>query len=884
MSGFLKIPAHRKISLQVILVVPFLLQIGAVVGLTGWVSLRNGHQAVNDLANQLRTEASNRIALQLDDYLSTPRRLVQVNVEAIEIGQFNPSHLDVLGRFFGRQLQVHPNIGRISFGATTGEYVAAERPFNHDAVTINRLSPQQFGDKRLYVYQTDSNGYQTGVPQAKRPYFFHKQTWYAEAARSGRLLWSQIEPRRMDLDILSISVSSPVYDANQRLLGVLAIEQQLSQVSEFLRQSKVSPSGKTFILERKGLLVASSSYDAFPSPLINGRAQRLKGADSPDPVVQMTTRLLLQKFGGLHKIQTEQPLEFQFNNVRQFVRVTPWQDSFGLKWLIVVVVPESDFMETINTNTRTTTLFCLVALISAAWMSLYTSRRLVQMILQVVQAADALSQGEWNLKIPEPYSSELTLLARAFNRMASHLRGSFMTLEYNACHDALTGLLNQAAFRSRLEAAIARRSLYDNNPEDPIGYRFAVLFIDLDYFKLVNDSFGHLMGDQLLIQVSNRLEGCVRNTDVLARFGGDEFVILLDSIAEVTDAIQIADRISVELRQPFLLDHNEVFISTSIGIVLSTTGGDSPESFLQNADIALYQAKANGKSTYEVFNAHMHTGVMERMNLETDLRRGFEREEFELYYQPTIDITTYQITGFEALVRWHHPTQGMIAPARFIPIAEETGLIVPLGEWVLRQACQQMRRWQAQFEQTHQMSVSVNLSIKQFLQPDLLEKIETILAETQLPAASLKLEITESLCMSQGEVTRAKLKRLREAGIQLSIDDFGTGYSSLSYLQRFPINTLKIDRSFIHRLGNKGENLAIVEAITVMAHKLGMDVVAEGVETMEQLEKLRDVSCEQIQGYLFSPPVAADQATELLKRGSEHQHLQTQQQLSTPHG
>ena len=431
-------------------------------------------------------------------------------------------------------------------------------------------------------------------------------------------------------------------------------------------------------------------------------------------------------------------------------------------------------------------------------------------------------------------------------------------LQYTAHHDTLTSLLNRVAFVDCLEQTIAQTQQQSSEQ------LFAVLFLDLDGFKLINDSLGHLTGDLLLIAVAHRIQGCLRSSDTVARFGGDEFTILLKEIQDISDATHIAARIHQALTQPFNLGGNNVFISTSIGIALSTTGGKYAEDFLRDADIALYQAKSQGKSTYEVFDAVMHAQAVEQLQLETDLRLGLERDEFEVYYQPIVGLDQQQIIGFEALVRWHHPTQGLISPAKFIPIAEETGLIVNLGGWVLRQACLQMQNWQ-HFNPSQSLVMSVNLSSKQFLQPNLLEQIDRILQETGFDRHQLKLEITESTLMNNLETTNAKLKKIHASGIQLSIDDFGTGYSSLSYLHRFPINTLKIDRSFVSRLGKDGGNLEIVKAIIALARSLKMDTIAEGVETAEQLGQLRQLGCRKAQGYLFSPPASASEIAALCK-------------------
>jgi diguanylate cyclase (GGDEF)-like protein/PAS domain S-box-containing protein len=454
-------------------------------------------------------------------------------------------------------------------------------------------------------------------------------------------------------------------------------------------------------------------------------------------------------------------------------------------------------------------------------------------------------------------------------------------LFYDAFHDPLTGLPNRSLFMDRLSIAIARLR---RQPE----YQFAVLFLDLDRFKIVNDSLGHVVGDQLLSAIARRLELCLRSGDTVARLGGDEFVILLDEINDISDSTEIADRIQMELRAPFNLDGHQVVVTASIGITL---GGIShsdrcywPGNLLRDADIALYQAKAMGKARYQVFNAPMHAHAVARLELENDLRLALEETQhlatgdrqhskhgakkpyFLLYYQPIVALTSGQITGFEALVRLFHPSRGMVSPVEFIPVAEETGLIIPLGAWVLREACEQMRVWQMQFP-NQKLTISVNLSGKQFSQPDLKQRIEQILCETGLDGGSLKLEITESIVMENASAAKAMLQELKALDIHLSIDDFGTGYSSLSYLHSFPIDTLKIDRSFVSRMGANGENSEIVQAIVNLAHSLGMDAIAEGIETQTQLALLEGLQCEHGQGYFFSKPVDAIAAGALLAAG-----------------
>ncbi|MEG4496229.1 EAL domain-containing protein [Microcoleus sp. F10-C6] len=472
-------------------------------------------------------------------------------------------------------------------------------------------------------------------------------------------------------------------------------------------------------------------------------------------------------------------------------------------------------------------------------------------------------------------------------------------LVHDALHDMLTGLPNRALFMDRLGHAI---ELSKRRPE----ILFAVLFIDLDRFKVVNDSLGHLVGDRLLIAIAQRLGTCLRAGDTVARLGGDEFAILLENIKNTEDATHIADRVQAELAEPFYLNKYQVFTSASIGIVcsglpqhpsesseqsspgnlvnidretyLSGLSSDSPvpnvpfatlyerpEELLRDADAAMYHAKELGKARHEVFDLSMHTRAVALLQLENDLRRALEFQEFQLYYQPIVSLTSGTIRGFEALLRWYHPQRGVVSPGDFILVAEETRLIIPIGWWMMRSACSQIHQWHQKFPANPPLTVSVNLSNQQFKQPDLIDRIREILQETQLDPRTFKLEITEGVIMENAESAVAILAELKKLEIQLYIDDFGTGYSSLSRLHTFPTDALKIDRAFVSRMTEDEGNEAIVQTILILASHLGMDVIAEGIETSEQLNLLRALQCEYGQGYFFSKPIDSIAATLLIE-------------------
>ncbi len=434
-------------------------------------------------------------------------------------------------------------------------------------------------------------------------------------------------------------------------------------------------------------------------------------------------------------------------------------------------------------------------------------------------------------------------------------------LVHTAFHDPLTGLPNRILFMQRLEHALRRSRR---------GGDFAVIFLDLNRFKVVNDSLGHSAGDELLKIVGSRLQSCLRPGDSVSRFGGDEFALLLEAVESVNTATSVAERIREVISMPALLQGQEVFPGASIGIALSSANYRTPEEILRDADMAMYRAKSSGLSSYEVFDQAMHAEAVERLKLENDLQRAIERDEFHLLYQPIVCLRTRELQGVEALIRWSHPERGVVEPSMFIPLAEEVGSIIPIGRHVLRLACRQAAEWQARFPRADTLSISVNLSARQIQGSPIVDDVRQILDETGLAPGSLKLEITESLIMEDRRSAAHMLNRLKALGVKISLDDFGTGYSSLSYLHTLPFDTLKIDRAFVMQLEREERSSHLVRTIVSVAHNLGMDVVAEGAETIEQVRALGEAGCEHAQGFYFSPPAEIHEIDAMLEAGSVH--------------
>ncbi|MBW4519390.1 MAG: EAL domain-containing protein [Scytolyngbya sp. HA4215-MV1] len=466
--------------------------------------------------------------------------------------------------------------------------------------------------------------------------------------------------------------------------------------------------------------------------------------------------------------------------------------------------------------------------------------------LQAAAKQQAALEAEKVLWLTQ-HNSELE--AKVAERTAQ-LQAQTQLIQHNALHDPLTDLPNRTLLLEQIAQKIDRVNDSDKK-------QYAVLFLDLARFKVINDSLGHIFGDRVLTIIAQKLKKHLQITDLVSRFGGDEFVILLENITDAAEAIQIAENILADFQNPLLLNGYQLFIGVSIGIVLGNESYQEPADLIRDADIAMYRAKRKGENTYQVFDAAMHTQALHRLTLESDLRQALERQEFIVYYQPIIDILNDRLIGFEALVRWQHPTRGFVSPVEFVPIAEETGLIVPLDQWVFQSACQQLATWKNQFPREVPLKMSVNLSAQDLRKTSLVEEIDRVLKQAGLTGDSLTLEITESMLVEDINKTIELLNQLKARKIQISIDDFGTGYSSLNYLHRLPADFLKIDRSFVGQMQPDNRNYQVVSTIIALSNQLGLATVAEGIETQQQHQWLQQLGCELGQGYLFSKPLAA---------------------------
>ena len=851
----------RAIPLRWILVLPLAIQTGAIAALMGWLSWQSSQQSIEILASQLQRETGSRVRDYLEPRLERIQEVVRFSARSIRTGGFEVEDPEARQQFFWTALTSFGGIDNMAWGDREGNFMAVQYNAQRSEMTLQVTNVST--DRAMVSYPLGPGGQRQAAVQRSPNFDPRRRSWYRQTATARRAIWNPVFALFSDGQTLVLPASYPIYDDLGQLRGVLSARIYLTDLNRFLHRMRLGQSSVAFAMEDNGDLIATSVTTPVartrpPVPGQSLRVDRIAATDSDHPRLAAIARALADDQNSLENLPDDRAFSFDINGDRHLVRVMSLSDGYGLRWKLVVAIPESEFADRITANKRAILLTLAVALVGSVLLSNLTARLLERPLLRLVRAADELARERWAVHLPRSRIDELDRLSGAVYATAKRLQQAFGDLERQAITDPLTGLLNRVGFSEQLERRLADR---DDGPPP-----FALLFLDLDDFKVVNDTLGHLVGDRLLAAVTDRLRRVLPDDAVLGRFGGDEFIVLLCTI-EAGAATAIAAAICQALNTPFLLSGHTVFARTSIGIVHSESIDiNGIGDILRDADLALYVAKRSGKDQYACFDHAMLQASRDRFELESYLHQALERHELEVFYQPIIALETCTISGFEALLRWHHPERGTISPAVFIPIAEETGAIIELGDWVLEQACQQIQRWRSDPSLQVAPSIAVNCSIVQLGRADFADRVLAAVERTGLPPSALTIEVTESMLVKGGGFAESHFARLSAAGIQLSMDDFGTGYSSLSYLHRLPFHALKIDRSFIADLGTNPRNASIVRAIVTLAHQLGLSVVAEGVSSSEHVVQLQSLRCDRAQGFLFSPPVPVARAAQLLRQ------------------
>jgi diguanylate cyclase (GGDEF)-like protein len=770
---------------RLILIVSFLVQISVAVGLTSWFSLQRKERAISEVSQRLHNDLTEQFQIRLFNFLAVSEITNQLLLNKIK--SQDSQHIDTasIEQLILENLLIFSAtdaIDTISYGNERGEYIGAGRM--PDGTLVLKIKKGE----DLYIYSLDKSLNRKQLLSIRLNYDPRKRPWYQTAVANKKRSWSPIYLSFSNYE-QALALAEPIDKRNGQLFGVIGTELIIKDVNNFLDELQIGKTGRTFILERTGEVVAAS-----------GTKKRPVDEDSKEYV-----RLLLQNFNlilpkqvNLKNIQKTKILTISVNGETKYIQISTIKDNRELDWLLLTEFSRQEFKD----------------------LDRYYFEQLIRDLLIVFIVA--------------------TIFAIASNNFV--IKPFLQLIELK--RDRLTGLPSRTVFIKKIERAIAQHKTV------------AVILIDCDRFKRINSSYSHQVGDTLLVEVAKRLRTCLDSSDALARLITDEFAFLSLKIKDENSAIDLVNRIVKALSPEFLVSNKKIFLSSRMGIAINKLPSCEPEHLLRNADTAMLKAKQIGGSCYQIFDETMRLKTLAFLELENDLKTALQNQEFLIYYQPIVELQTGKISGLEALLRWRHPVKGFISPTTFIPIAEETGIILDLGIWIFQEACKQLKSWNCS------ITISVNLSARQLEQPDLLEKIDEISTKTEVDTSYLKIELTESVFTGNYESVKKILEQFQARKIRVSLDDFGTGYSCLSYLHQLPVNTLKIDRAFVNR-----ETLEIAETIIVLAHNLGMDVIAEGVETEEQRSQLQALGCEYGQGYLFAKPMNNSELENLLVNG-----------------
>ncbi len=828
-----------QLSLRTAIAVPFAVLFAATVALQAVTQHRQISHLIDQESVRLLEALTSNSRARLAEFLETPFLIQGTVADAIarhglyQEGNLRPVYTHLRGVFsdlYAGQQQ----ISLLSFGSRAGEYTGIRR---EPGEGFRLILKDATTDGVMNVYEDDTL---RRVAAAFPHYDPRVRPWYAPVAGSGQARWSPIYTTAGERGDITISAATPVVD-NGRLLGVMEADVRLDSLNRFLREEPLRGQGQIFIIDVQGLVVAHSEPGAVLSGRTGatGQRERLRISESTSPQIRAAEPYL-------RDVPVAEGASFHFahEDARYFGRVTPYLDPRGIDWRIVVLLPESELLGDSRGAGQRALLAAGGIAIIGLLLGLWVIRWAVRPILMTAEAANQIARGEWSAGIATTSPlRETTLLTRAFNEMAGRLQRSFLQMQELLTHDSLTQLLTRRGLLEQAQWTEPRRAVLS--------------LVGLNAFRAINDSVGYGTGDRLLQAVSSRLRGHFPAPVLLARVGGDEFALLSLVADGAQPEEQMGKAVLALFAAPFSAGADEVMVHASVGVVAGQLRSDGLAEWLRNASIALGEAKRHGQSQWMVFEPGMADQSMERTRLASELRQALEKDQFLVHYQPVVDLATGRVTGAEALLRWRSPARGMVPPGVFIAMAEETDLILALGDWVMHRATQDIARQLPDLPDD--FDLHVNVSARQLIQSDFVELVQRTLDASGLPVRHLTLELTESVLIEGDAVTHQQLSRLRALGVKIAIDDFGTGYSSLAYLSRLPFDCLKVDQTFVRDLLESPQNAAIVTAVLHMAKGFGVVVVAEGVETEGQARRLREMGCASAQGYWFGRPAPLEQ-------------------------
>ncbi|MGR5129653.1 bifunctional diguanylate cyclase/phosphodiesterase [Photobacterium swingsii] len=848
------------LTLRTAVMLPFTLILLLTVGVIAIAQHNSYERMLSEVSNKLLSSYTKNISNDLNLFLGDPFKTNQTLADSIQRHRlYQPPTLTVLeGYLYDAISSIYisqEQINTIAFASEDKYLVGYRKEKDHQ---YSLLLKDLRTAKDLYIF--DGNSYHHPTSHKIKNYNPLERPWYAPFANSLQAGWSDVYTNMDENQTLTISAASPVMQHN-RLIGVTVTDINLNHINDFLANDARSTTGTTYILDDKGLLVATSENQK----ILSSAFKRLHPSNSTSPLIAASGQYIQNH--QLNRLNRSTGFSFSYKDARYFGRITPYKDEYNLNWSIVVTTAETDLLGQLPQQQMMGLIAALILGGGALLIGLSVLGQVTRPITEIAEASKKLTESHWEIPVRETVSlKETQLLISSIKSMSHRLQQSFNSLRKHVLFDSLTGLLSQ-------------QGLVENTSKLGVGSEAGLVLIGLKSFRNINDSLGHINGDQLLVQIATRFQQVVPSNIQLSRVGRDEFALFSQHITTTEQIEQLAKHALEMFHRPFMIDGIDVMLRARAGTVSGPLPENGINEWIRNASLALSEAKQHEYPLYCHYQARMMTASIEQTRLTAELKHAIDNHEFEVYYQPIIDLHRNRICGAEALVRWNSPSRGLVPPIKFIPLAEDSGMIIEIGHQILYQACQQTYQQIQAGDWPHDFSLHVNLSVCQLLQAGFIEQLEVVLEKTQLPPANLTLEVTESRLVSQPLLTTHVLNQIQALGIHIAIDDFGTGYSSLAYLTQLPFNSLKIDRSFVNQMMATDNYSAVVAAIITMAKNFQADTVAEGVETAEQEAKLKALGCRYAQGFYYAKPQPLSEwSTEMVNKPTNNHQLAEYQQ------